>query len=508
MTACLILLHGNRAQIEAEYAANILYQTKRYSRLSFGYSRKIAILRSALWNGLLHQSIHFAEYHNDYHEVISNHLKNDDALVTEISTVTKSTLPEMFRVENQPIKSSSSYSESKILNKNEKKKFFSSFSIRRRTTSAHTRKPEKTEISSNSAKRSNSLQKVLSLSRSVTYQPIADTEDYLTLSSPYAKRETKSIVNNNADQSQNDIALTRIVSILKENGLTTNHGDVEIRHETSRKFRNCREARSTQSYSPIEQKQTELPEISMYVQETIHFTSQNENGFDLNPKATVIGEIYLNYKGPFESASPICFQLYYATLMDSREIIDDYISCVEHDIYKVNINRFKSMREKLASERVLCFRYHKSIEFSNLPISVKPMWKCEYGKSQLLIKYHIHPAILFPLDNVQFTTNALHNNIQSVQSIPQGELYLKQRQMKWHIGQIYQPKLKEEGVVRAQFIHTASNHKPQPISVRFNLYGQLLTPLEIEQGTDARFLWATITRVQKTVKSGTYIAGI
>jgi hypothetical protein len=248
----------------------------------------------------------------------------------------------------------------------------------------------------------------------------------------------------------------------------------------------------------------------MDVQETIHINPHKENSFDLDPRAIVIGEIYLSYKGPFESATPICFQLDYVALMDSQDIIDDYISCVEDTIYEVNVNRFKAMDDKVATKRVLCFRYHKSIEPANLPISVKPMWKCEYGKSRLLIKYCPHPALLFPLDNVQFTINMLHNDIQTVQSIPQGELHLEQRKIKWHIGEIDQQhcKLKEKGIVKAQFIHGASKNEPQPISVQFEIHGQLLTPLEIEQGTDSRFLWSKITGVQKNVKSGNYIADV
>lgn len=244
----------------------------------------------------------------------------------------------------------------------------------------------------------------------------------------------------------------------------------------------------------------DLPLITVYITETVHVLSKAGEA----EKSVVWGEIGIDYKGPAASATPICFQVNHQQSLDSIEttdyadVLDGYT--LQDNIFKINTQLYHENFGTSEHSVAVCVKYQTKLD--HLPITVKPIWKCEDQKSRLLVKYHSNAPSTATLDKVMFVTSVT-GNVQNALSIPAGELVLSQNRIKWHLGQISDT---NEQVIKAQFT-TLEQASPQPIAVRFEMKDHLLSDVHVQQGADAAVvLWAKICNITKVVKAGKYIA--
>ncbi|RCH94107.1 hypothetical protein CU098_009356 [Rhizopus stolonifer] len=362
-----------------------------------------------------------------------------------------------------------------------------------------------------------------------TNDSLVDTDDMYSdagssmLSSPRIRVDIKNESVTEEDASQSAVALTRVATLLKEKNSSNS--------PTTRRLRGRREIRATQLYSVVEQDQImsnkdelsnvtpsttssgpllpnpfemsqekiteeeekeeeKLPTIHVHTTETLHVISKG----GLAEQSVVWGEISIEYDGPKGTLTPVCFKTNKA--FDSLETTEYVDKLEDHDnVFKINTHLFHS-------EAVVCIKYQTKIDKERLPLVVKPMWKCEVDKSRLLIKYL---ATSPPLDNVVFVT-MVTGNVQHASSIPDGELILAQKRMKWQLGRIDHP---QESVIKAQF-GTTEQGEPQPIAVRFEMKDQLLSDAYIEQGGESipSLIWAKMGNSFKTIKTGKYVAEV
>lgn len=254
----------------------------------------------------------------------------------------------------------------------------------------------------------------------------------------------------------------------------------------------------------VQQPVEDLPLINVYITETVHVLSKAGEA----EKSVVWGEIGIDYKGPAVSATPICFRIDHQQSLDSIEttdyasVLDGY--SLQDNIFKINTERYHQQHVGTldnTATAVCCIKYQTKL--SHLPITVKPIWKCEAEKSRLLVKYHVNAPATATLDKVMFVTSVT-GKVQHALSIPAGELVLSQNRIKWHLGHIAAND--GEQVIKAQFT-TLEQASPQPIAVRFEIRDYLLSDVSVQQGADAAVvLWAKICNITKIVKAGKYIA--
>ncbi|KAI8884603.1 hypothetical protein K501DRAFT_332544 [Backusella circina FSU 941] len=334
----------------------------------------------------------------------------------------------------------------------------------------------------------------------------SDGGSLFSSNSPRIRVDIKSESLNEEDSTQSKVALNRVSTLLKEKSPGSG----------VRRPRGRREMRSTQLFSVTEQEQVKadllspfmhpseeslpsiaekenvssIPSIDLSINETIHVLSKAGEA----EKSAIWGELSMTYTGPLESATPICFQIENSSQFDSVEALD-YIRHVEGDVYQINIEKFKDIEH----QPVLCFKYHTKTQ--DLPIVVKPMWKCYDDKSRLLVKYHKNVPVA--IDNLVFTTSVT-GDVQNALSVPSGELMLAQKRFKWQVGHVTH---EEEQVIKAQFT-TLQQGSPQPITVRFDIRDCLLTPIAFQHGADANVLWTKVNQVHKHIKAGKYIAEV
>ncbi|KAK4516802.1 uncharacterized protein ATC70_011781 [Mucor velutinosus] len=389
-----------------------------------------------------------------------------------------------------------------------------------------------------------------------TNESLVDTDDMASdggsvFSNPRIRVDIKNEAVTEEDASQSAVALSRVSTLLREK--TPNATP------TARRLRGRREMRATQLYSVIEQDQIvskvdgssgpapvadtslqpstdstsslpanpfemsqeriaeipeeeeatavthqpveDLPLINVYITETVHVLSKAGEA----EKSVIWGEIGIDYKGPAVSATPICFQINHQQSLDSIEVTD-YVNVLDgynlqDNIFKINTQlyheNFSTSEENAVA---VCIKYQTKLD--HLPITVKPIWKCEAQKSRLLVKYHSNAPSTATLDKVMLATSVT-GNVQNALSIPAGELVLSQHRIKWHLGHISG---NDEQVIKAQFT-TLEQASPQPIAVRFEMKDHLLSDVSVQQGADAAVvLWAKICNVTKIVKAGKYIA--
>ncbi|KAG0168241.1 hypothetical protein DFQ30_005022 [Apophysomyces sp. BC1015] len=240
----------------------------------------------------------------------------------------------------------------------------------------------------------------------------------------------------------------------------------------------------------------ELPRIKVQVTETIHALIK---GGEI-VRSAVWGEVSLTYRGPAESATPVCFRLKNAEELERVVPNAEYITPLEGytDVYELNPHMFHLAGESA----VACISYQVK-EDNHAPLVVKPMWKCDDDQTRLLVKYRKNPvtAAIQTLHNIFFLTS-VNGDVQSVQSIPAGQWMVDQQKMLWPIGDF---KGTEEEVLKARFV-TKQQGTAQSVAVRFEVQDQLISSIQIENGMDSRVLWATVQETQKTIKAGKYIA--
>lgn len=232
-----------------------------------------------------------------------------------------------------------------------------------------------------------------------------------------------------------------------------------------------------------------VPQIHVHITETVHVLSKAGEA----EKSVIWGEISLQYDGPTETATPVCFQLAHP-LFDKLETTEYVHQLDDQGTFQLQTLLFTT------NESRICIKYQ--VQCDLLPLTVKPMWKCDPEKSRLLIKYHKH-ADVPRLENVVFVTSVT-GNVQNALSIPEGELVLSQKRMMWHIGDIQE---ESEAVIKAQFV-TLEQSSAQPIAVRFEIKDHLLSRISVQQGVDAMVVWAKVLKISKNVKVGKYIAEV
>ncbi|KAI7899925.1 uncharacterized protein BX663DRAFT_519970 [Cokeromyces recurvatus] len=281
-------------------------------------------------------------------------------------------------------------------------------------------------LSNSSLEKNNSFTDIHSSQPPLIVVDEEDTEDVSSEggSNPRIRVDIKNETIKENDASQSAVALTRVSTLLKEK----NVAGLSTRKPRGRRSK----IRTTQLYSVAEQVQP---------------LSQSDKSRRYIRNILVWGKISIQYKGPTESEIPICFKLNCNERLESIETTD-YVDVL--DGYK-GVN-----------EHVMCIKYQTRLNNDYLPLIIKPMWKCDLDKSRLLVKYHKNINIS-TMSNVIFATS-ITSDVQNASSIPTGELILSQRE--W-----------------AQFI-TLQQASPQPIAARFEVEGQLLTDLTLEQGVD------------------------
>ncbi|KAI8376230.1 Muniscin C-terminal mu homology domain-containing protein [Radiomyces spectabilis] len=239
----------------------------------------------------------------------------------------------------------------------------------------------------------------------------------------------------------------------------------------------------------------ELPQVKVRITETVHAVLQKGE----ITKAAVWGEVYLTYQGPSESASPVCFRLDNVDMISQISPNANYVTLLEGytDVYRLNTNMFH-----LAGDiPVMCMKYLVN-NVNDVPLIVKPMWKCDDDQSRLLVKFRAKNKAL-QLENITLMTTVT-SDVENAQSIPAGEWLVEQQCMVWPIGKLDGD---EESVLKARFT-TKSRGSPHPLAIRFEAKQQLFSSVQITKGEDNLILWAKIMEVQTSVRSGKYIAEI
>lgn len=228
------------------------------------------------------------------------------------------------------------------------------------------------------------------------------------------------------------------------------------------------------------------PQIHVEITETLHVLSRAGEA----ERSMISGEVSIQYQGPVDHTTPILFQLSHAaTAFDIMETTSFVQETPEENTFQIQTGLFTPGQSNV------CIKYKAPCH--QLPLTVKPIWKCDTEKSRLLVKYHKHRD-LPSLENVVFVTSVT-GQVQNALSIPAGELVLSQNRILWHLGNLEDS---TESVIKAQF-STLEQASPQPIAVKFELKEILLTDVAILTGDPSVLVHTT-----KSVKVGKYIAEI
>ncbi|KAI7864175.1 Muniscin C-terminal mu homology domain-containing protein [Spinellus fusiger] len=233
-----------------------------------------------------------------------------------------------------------------------------------------------------------------------------------------------------------------------------------------------------------------LPHIKVHITETLHCL-QNAGQV---VKAEVWGEVSCVYEGPTECANPVCFRLVHHDTLDQVVPNETYLQPYEDQpgVFQINTDMF----HVVGSTTVQCLKY--KLRQVQVPLIVKPMWKCEEKQTRLLVKYENQQ--FNPLHHLFFLTT-VNGNVVTAQSIPAGQWMVEQHKMVWPMGDVEGQK---EHMLKAKFI-TQEQGTRQPLSVRFEWQDALCSRLDVAKGEDERVLWAHVS-VQKTVRAGKYMA--
>ncbi|KAI9020661.1 Muniscin C-terminal mu homology domain-containing protein [Phycomyces nitens] len=239
----------------------------------------------------------------------------------------------------------------------------------------------------------------------------------------------------------------------------------------------------------------QLPKIKVHITETIHAMLQN----GAVVKSEVWGDVSIVYDGPIESATPICFKLMNASQLDQIAPNDNYVTPHQDstDIFQINTEMFRLA----GSSAVNCLKYRMRHDIQ-VPLVIKPMWKCDDEQTRLLVKYQKKQDQA--LQNIFFLTTVT-GQVQTAQSIPAGQWMVEQQRMVWPMGDLDNA---NEQVLKAKFV-TSQKGTPQSIAVRFEWHDQLVSMVNIVSGEDTHHvLWASVQDIQKTVRAGKYMAEV
>ncbi|OAD70094.1 hypothetical protein PHYBLDRAFT_148656 [Phycomyces blakesleeanus NRRL 1555(-)] len=239
----------------------------------------------------------------------------------------------------------------------------------------------------------------------------------------------------------------------------------------------------------------QLPRIKVHITETIHAMFQGGQVV----KSEVWGDVSIVYEGPIESASPICFKLLNANQLDQIAPNDNYVTLYQDspDVFQINTEMFRLA----GASAVNCLKYRMRHDIQ-VPLVIKPMWKCDDEQTRLLVKYQNKQNQT--LQNIFFLTTVT-GQVQTAQSIPAGQWMVEQQKMVWPMGDL---ETNDEQVLKAKFV-TSQKGAPQPIAVRFEWHDHLVSLVNVETGENTHHvLWVSVQEVKKTVRAGKYIAEV
>ncbi|CDH56185.1 related to syp1 ycr030c [Lichtheimia corymbifera JMRC:FSU:9682] len=339
------------------------------------------------------------------------------------------------------------------------------------------------------------------------------------------------------DAAQSAVALTRVSSMLKEKSTTTS-GRRRGRRENraTRLLDPVQEAKvpvtltdgpvqltdgggpitlTDNNNSPIIQSQSPFddvtttttavspPDVQVRMNETIHALLR---GGQLD-RAAVIGEIKVVYHGPEKVQQPVYLHIDGLDAMEQVTPNTSYLTSVEGEtgVYQLDTSMFH-----LAGDSpVTCIKYQLPVDEKALPIWARPMWKCEDEQTRLLVKYRKTSDNISEKDvHGVFFMTTVSGDVQNVQSIPAGQWVVEQERMVWPMGEWQDL---EEHMLRAKFI-TKQQGGPQPIAIRFEGKDWLVSNVTMASSSSQQKervdggLWANIQSIERSVRTGKYIA--
>lgn len=339
------------------------------------------------------------------------------------------------------------------------------------------------------------------------------------------------------DAAQSAVALTRVSSMLKEKSTTTS-GRRRGRRENraTRLLDPVQEAKvpvtltdgpvqltdgggpitlTENNNSPIIQSQSPFddvtttttavspPDVQVRMNETIHALLR---GGQLD-RAAVVGEIKVVYHGPEKVQQPVYLHIDGLDAMEQVTPNTSYLTSVEGEpgVYQLDTSMFH-----LAGDSpVTCIKYQLPVDEKALPIWARPMWKCEDEQTRLLVKYRKASDNISEKDvHGVFFMTTVSGDVQNVQSIPAGQWMVEQERMVWPMGEWQDL---EEHMLRAKFI-TKQQGGPQPIAIRFEGKDWLVSNVTMASSSSQQKervdggLWANIQSIERSVRTGKYIA--
>ncbi|KAI8333103.1 hypothetical protein BC941DRAFT_435098 [Chlamydoabsidia padenii] len=258
---------------------------------------------------------------------------------------------------------------------------------------------------------------------------------------------------------------------------------------------------SLANHSDVVAVEENKPTISVRITEVIHAQLLHGQA----QRIMVTGEVALLYQGPKDDQLAIPFLVKHngteATLLaDGIERIKETDQGV---LYQLTPSRMDDQ------DYMTCIKYRQAQQQEKdtlnlvVPLLVKPMWKCDGDQARLMIKYSKTNGT--GVGQVMMLTH-VDGNCHNAQSLPSGQWIMDQQKMVWSLDD---DDVQEEQVIRAKFA-TTSTATPQPIAIRFEMRDQLVSALEVvtPDSTLHSGPWATINSVTKHTRSGKYIAEV
>lgn len=243
-----------------------------------------------------------------------------------------------------------------------------------------------------------------------------------------------------------------------------------------------------------------LPGISLRITETIHAQLRQGQIQGL----MVTGQIALLYQGASgndgDESVPANFIL---TQDDNIEttFLDASIKRVESNDHGGTVYQFTPTDTR---DYVTCIHYRQAQphDLSSLaaPLIAKPMWKCDDTQARLMIKYTKANADVHKVMMLTQVGGTCHG----AQSMPMGQWMVDQQRMIWSLDDDND---EDEHVVRAKFA-TSSRSDPHPIAIRFEMKNRLVSRLNVDPLPTSAGAWAKIEKVERTTRSGKYVAEV
>ncbi|KAI9492899.1 hypothetical protein BDB00DRAFT_826077 [Zychaea mexicana] len=212
------------------------------------------------------------------------------------------------------------------------------------------------------------------------------------------------------------------------------------------------------------------------------------------------GQIKLVYNGPpSPPTAPLLVRLGHlgqeATFSANPQYVEPYNN--EPDMYALKVEAFEGRRR----QPVPCFQYQLQTSVVDLPIQLKPAWKCTDDTTYLIVNYTTNPAQCVPPKS-QFAVCVKFDKVPvtHVQSTPQGAWDTGKRQLTWMTDAIVtQEGSQKQPRLLAKF-NTAEKGSPVPTILKYYLKDTLMTNMSIE-AVPASGSTLQVKQVQTVVRS-------